>query len=145
MKIISTRVHGIIDYASGLLFIAMPWILNLNKLGNESFTFIGAGFFTLFISILTRYEYGILKRIPMSTHLFLDTLTALFLIVSPWLLDFNETVYLPHVILGVTELVAVLLSDGRSLKDDKFIDGRQIYHIASQTAEEGIRKKDTAY
>lgn len=142
MKIISTRVHGILDYVSGALLIALPWILNLNKYGYESFVLIGAGVLTLVISVLTRYELGVLKRIPMRNHLITDAITGVCLVLSPWVLDFNDVVFLPHVILGLLELAVVLLSDGRSVKDDKFLDVSEVYHIAHKTAEEGIRKPE---
>jgi hypothetical protein len=36
MRFIPTRIHGIMDYAMGLLLIAAPWIFRFNRGGAET-------------------------------------------------------------------------------------------------------------
>ncbi len=55
-------------------------------------------------------EYGIVRRIPMSRHLAVDALAGFTLAVSPWVFDFVDTLWLPHLALGVTELAAAFVT-----------------------------------
>jgi len=61
-------------------------------------------------SLVTDYELGALRILPMTLHLGLDGLAGAFLAVSPWLFGFDEYVYLPHLIIGAFEVVASLIT-----------------------------------
>jgi hypothetical protein len=110
MRIISTKIHGIIDYVMGLILIAAPWIFDFARDGAETWVPVILGVSTILYSLLTNYELGISGKISMKTHLAIDMASGIFLAVSPWLFGFSESVYLPHVILGLAEVGAVLLS-----------------------------------
>ncbi|MES2628463.1 MAG: SPW repeat protein [Bacteroidota bacterium] len=145
MKIISTKVHGVLDYLLGFTLILLPWILDFNEYGIQSSIMVGLGMFTVLMSIFTRYELGVWKKIPMAGHLFLDALVAVILIASPWVFGFADQIYLPHVILGATELVAVILSDSKSDIKDNVMDKSDVYHQVSKDSnnplEEGFRPR----
>lgn len=111
MKVIPTRVHGILDYTIALLFIAIPYILDVHTMAGRAFVI--SGFIMLIYSLLTHYELGILHIIPMKDHLTLDLISAIALIASPWVLKFSQYVYLPHVFLGLIEILIVALSISR--------------------------------
>lgn len=108
MRFIPTRVHGIVDYLMGVLLILLPWLLGFAQGGAETSipVILGAG--ALLYSIFTDYELGIVRRLPMSTHLTLDAMSGALLAVSPWLFGFADHVYLPHLILGIVEIMAAL-------------------------------------
>lgn len=108
MRFIPTRVHGVLDYLVGALLIAAPWILNFNRGGAETWVPVILGVGALLYSLLTNYELGVLRRIPMGTHLSLDAGSGLLLAVSPWLFGFSTFVFWPHLILGIFEIVAAL-------------------------------------
>ena len=110
MNVINTKVHGVMDYLLGAMLMASPWLFGFYRGGLESSVpmLIGAG--TLLYSLITNYELGIANAISMKTHLILDVISGLFLIASPWLLGFHNTVYLPHVVIGVLEIVVVAFS-----------------------------------
>jgi hypothetical protein len=110
MRIIPTKTHGILDYVMGLLLIASPWIFDFARDGAETWIPVILGVSTILYSLFTNYELGISGKISMKAHLGIDLVSGIFLAVSPWLFGFNDYVYLPHVILGVTEVIAVLLS-----------------------------------
>lgn len=61
--------------------------------------------FTLLLSLLTDYEFGLFRVIPMKTHLALDVATGLFLVISPWVFGFSDKVYVPHVFVGALQLL----------------------------------------
>ena len=110
MRIIPTKIHGILDYVMGLLLIASPWIFDFARDGAETWIPVILGVSTILYSLFTNYELGISGKISMKAHLGIDMVSGIFLAVSPWLFGFADYVYLPHVILGLTEVVAVLLS-----------------------------------
>ena len=111
MKIISTRVHGVLDYLVGALLIASPWLFDFARGGAETWVPVVLGAGTIIYSLLTDYELGVSKTFSMKTHLGLDAMSGVFLAISPWLFGFNEYVYLPHLILGILELIAVWMTN----------------------------------
>ena len=85
MRFIPTRVHGLLDYLVGLLLIAAPWVFNFARGGAETWVPVALGAGALLYSLFTDYELGLVKRLPMGTHLTLDLLSGLLLAASPWL------------------------------------------------------------
>jgi hypothetical protein len=104
MRFISTRVHGILDYLLGIILIASPWILGFDQGGAETVVPVVVGISVLLYSIFTDYEMGMSRKIPMQTHLTLDILGGIFLAISPWIFNFNEIVWAPHLIFGILEI-----------------------------------------
>jgi hypothetical protein len=110
MKIITTKVHGCLDYTVAILLIISPWALRFSYNRTATIVMVLSGLITILYSLITDYEYSVARLISMKTHLILDALSALLLIISPWLFGFHEDVYLPHVIFGIVELLAVSMS-----------------------------------
>ncbi len=110
MRFISTRVHGIMDYLMGLLLIASPWIFDFAAGGAETWVPVVIGIVMLLQAIMTDYEVGMIKTISMRTHLTMDLLAGLFLAASPWIFGFSDTVWAPHVIFGLMEVAASLMT-----------------------------------
>lgn len=113
MKIITTRVHGILDYMLGILLLAMPTILGLDHSVAESIIFYVIGTMALIQSLMTDYELSAVKIIPMRIHLMVDCMSGILLAGSPWLFGFADRIYLPHLILGLLEIGAVLMTETR--------------------------------
>jgi hypothetical protein len=117
------------DYAVGLLLIVAPWVLGFADGGAETWVPVVLGAGALLYSALTRYELGLAKVIPMRVHLGLDVLSGVLLATSPWLFGFYDSVYAPHLIFGVLEVFAGLMTDPNyrtadQLEDQKFDTGR---------------------
>jgi hypothetical protein len=108
MRFIPTRIHGMLDYSMGLLLIAAPWLFGFAAGGAETWVPVILGAGALLYSLFTDYELGLIRSLPMTTHLALDGLSGAFLAVSPWLFGFADLVYLPHLILGIAEIGAAL-------------------------------------
>jgi hypothetical protein len=104
MRVISTKVHGVMDYLMGVLLIAAPWLLNFNRDGAETWIPVILGVGVIVYSLMTDYELSISKTLSMKTHLTLDIASGIFLAASPWIFGFNDYVYLPHLILGIVEV-----------------------------------------
>jgi hypothetical protein len=101
MRFIPTRFHGILDYIVGILLIIAPWILNFSDVDYATWTAVIAGIIVLVQAVFTDYEVGIIPKIPMKSHLMTDFGLGVILAISPWLFDFDERVFLPHLIVGI--------------------------------------------
>lgn len=110
MRFIPTKVHGYLDYLVGLLLIAAPWLFDFANGGAETWipVILGAG--AIVYSLMTDYELGVSRTISMRTHLMLDLISGIFLAVSPWLFGFADEVYGPHLVLGILEIGAALMT-----------------------------------
>ena len=113
MRFIPTRVHGIIDYIVGILLVIVPYVLGFADGTAAQYIpqLLGVG--AIAYSLLTRYELGALKLLPMPAHLGLDFASGAFLAASPWLFGFAEGVYLPHLIVGLMEIGAAVTTETR--------------------------------
>ena len=110
MRIIPTYVHGIIDYVAGLLLIAAPWLLGFAADGPETWVPVTAGVLILGAALFTDYEWGAFRMIPMPAHLGMDALLGVVLAASPWVFNFADVVWIPHVVLGIAEIGGALMS-----------------------------------
>lgn len=110
MRFISTRVHGVLDYLVGILLIAAPWLLGFYRGGAETWVPVALGIMALVYSLLTNYELGVIRVLSMPAHLVLDLLSGILLAASPWLFGFINEIYLPHLVLGLFEMAAALMT-----------------------------------
>jgi hypothetical protein len=110
MRIISRRAHGMLDYLVGLLLILSPKLFGFDTGGIESRLPVILGIAALVYSLCTNYELGVLKFLPFGAHLALDVMSGLLLAVSPWLFQFADRVWGPHLAFGLIELGAVMMT-----------------------------------
>jgi len=87
-KLISTRTHGVIDYLTAGALLTLPRALGWGERATRLLT--GAAVGTIGYSLLTRYEMGAVKLLPMRFHLALDALSGAALAASPLVLDDEE-------------------------------------------------------
>ena len=110
MRFIPTRVHGVLDYLTAGVLIAAPSLLGFRKNGMQTWLPIALGVGTIGYSVLTDYELGLFKVIPMPMHLALDAANGALLAVSPWLFGFAEEIAAPHLGLGLFEIAVTASS-----------------------------------
>ncbi|ARS34250.1 SPW repeat protein [Pontibacter actiniarum] len=108
MRFIPTRFHGIIDYVVGLVFIIAPWLFDFSDVSWATWTMVIAGIIVLLQAASTDYEVGVIHKIPMKTHLMLDFGLGVILALSPWMFNFDERVFMPHLIGGIFSILASL-------------------------------------
>lgn len=113
MKPIDSKTHGYIDYSMGIILIAVPFLLNLDIQRTPSIILFVLGAGALLYSLLTRYELGLVQLIPFNIHLMLDIVSGILLAASPWLFGFSETIYLPHLVLGLLEIGAAVMTSSK--------------------------------
>lgn len=108
MRFIPTRFHGILDYIVGLVLIMAPWIFDFSDNSYATWTIVIAGIVVLLQTIFTDFEVGLVRKIPMQTHLMMDFGLGVVLALSPWMFGFADQVYTPHLIAGIFAIMASL-------------------------------------
>jgi hypothetical protein len=122
MKIISRKVHAMMDYIVGILLIAAPWIFGFADVQAAKWVAIIVGLMVLVMSMITDYEGGGKKMLSMSGHLTMDVIAGIFLAASPWIFGFSDEVYLPHLIVGILEIGAGLMTEKTSQHSTGHVD-----------------------
>ena len=110
MRFISRKFHAVLDYMAGLLLIAAPWLFGFASIAPAMWAAVIVGVGILAMSMFTDYEGGVVKTIPMATHLTMDVIAGLILAASPWLFGFADQLYGPHLILGILAFGAGLFT-----------------------------------
>lgn len=108
---LSTRVHGVLDYLAGALAAASPWLLGFARGGAETWVPVAVGGSVILFALFTDYEAGVVKRLQMPVHLWLDALGGIVLAASPWVFGFDEYVRAPHLAFGLFLVLAALPTD----------------------------------
>ena len=116
LRVIPTGVHGMLDYLAGGVNLAFPRLLGLQDAPWAALVPRLDGLAGLGFGLITDYELGTLKALPMPAHLALDAAKGLFMASSPWLFGFAKrgTRYrLPHVLMGTADVVAAVATRTR--------------------------------
>jgi hypothetical protein len=114
MHIITTRVHGWLDYVFAVILITSPYTMDYFSDPTATSVSMGIGSIIILYSLLTKYEPGVIKIIPMNIHLGLDLLGAIVLGSSPWVFGFSEYIWRPHVFFAAFEIIVILCSSTRT-------------------------------
>ncbi len=80
-KPISTKTHGVIDYITAGTLMSLPFLLGWS--GRARGLALGAGIATLGTSLMTNYELGAVRLLPMRAHLSIDGAQASALMSAP--------------------------------------------------------------
>ncbi len=131
MKLLSTRTHGILDYLTAGTLMAMPRAMGWSE--NVTRFLTGAAVGTIGYSLLTRYEFGAVKVLPMRAHLALDAFSGVTLAASPLVFPDEEPEVKQALIgLGLFEIAAALTTDPvpRSAHP---VSGEQVGHETADT------------
>lgn len=117
MNMISRRFHAVLDYLSAIFLFAAPWLFHFKVQNVAETVFVMAAVVIVLMSVITNYEGGLVKILPMHVHLNIDILLGLFLIVSPWIFHFKrEAVCLPLFIIGFLALFSGVFTNRKSVR-----------------------------
>lgn len=100
-KPITTSLHGYLDYGSAVIIATSPWVFFIDHVPMVIPVSLGLGLLIVFMSLLTRYEGGLIKMLPMKVHLIADVFVGVLLALSPWAFGFAQETFLFQVIMGV--------------------------------------------
>ncbi|MEP7165155.1 MAG: hypothetical protein ABI741_10685 [Ferruginibacter sp.] len=116
MRIISSRIHGILDYIVVIFLLASPMLFKME--GNLcSFTYALAAIHFL-LTILTRFELGIIKIITFPLHGLIEFFVAIALILlSFWFnKNGNSLGYHYYLYFAIAILLVFILTDFKKEK-----------------------------
>ena len=114
MAVISTRVHGVLDYVVGSALVAAPNLLGIQDVRASALAPRVQGAGATLYSLFTDYELSARRMMPMRAHLALDALGGALLAASPWLFGYarhGRRYWLPHVLAGSGEVAIAALSE----------------------------------
>jgi hypothetical protein len=106
LRVLPTRAHGVLDYATGSALLAAPELLRLKDVPQAVLTPRLAGAGATVYSLMTDYELGVVRVLPMPVHLALDAMSGALLAASPWRLGYARNgmrYWLPHALVGASE------------------------------------------
>ncbi len=116
MKVISSRLHSYIDYIMVLFLWISPTLFDLSDPVDTTVYILGG--LHLIITLLTNFEGGIIKLIPLPGHGLIELIVAIFLVLGPWILGVSENptdkAYL--ILVSVVILLVWLLTDYRRMR-----------------------------
>jgi hypothetical protein len=106
---ISRFLHGVIEYAVGVLLIAAPFLFGF-KSGAAVALSVVAGVFLLAVAASTEGPSSMIDSIPIAAHLLLDFALAAVLIAAPFLFGFSSESgpTALFIILGVAHLLVTI-------------------------------------
>ena len=116
MRMIPTRTHGVLDLVTAGTLLAAPNLFRLQDVPRAASMLRLAGGGAVVYSMMTDYEFGVVKVLPMSAHLALDAASGALLASSPWLFGFADNgprYWAPHALVGAFEILAALTSRTR--------------------------------
>ena len=104
-------LHGVVEYALGLLLVLGPFLLAFESDGATALAVL-IGLASLAMTALTDASFGVVRRMPLAAHLVLDYVLAILLIVLPFLASFtgDRRAFAFFVILGVAHLILSTLT-----------------------------------
>ncbi len=83
MKVISSKVHGILDYATVIFLLLSPTMFDMQ--GNLAIFTYALGCIHFLLTILTAFEVGLIKVIPFRLHGLIEIVVAIALVgVAFW-------------------------------------------------------------
>ena len=83
MRVLPTKVHGAIDYLWGLLLIASPGVLGFSTDRAAFWVALIFGGGAIAYSLVTDYELGLVRLVPVPAHLLLDAVAGVALALTP--------------------------------------------------------------
>ena len=126
-RTISTRTHGVIDYTWATTAASLPRMMTTASSTGRLIRSAGAA--ASANSILTNYEGGVVRVMPMKAHLAFDMVMCAGLMLSPFFLPASERRYAAiPVALGAAGLLTALMTRTESPMeyDNSFRPSREL-------------------
>jgi len=106
---ISRFLHGIIEYAAGVLLIVAPFVFGFDSSAATAVSIV-AGLVVLAVAASTEGPTGMIASIPTSVHVLLDYALAGVLVAAPFLFGFSgesaPTAF--FIVIGVAHLLITI-------------------------------------
>lgn len=113
-------VHGLIEYAAGVLFIIAPFLLNFDSGAATAFSIV-VGVAVISITATSGLPTSLISSISRPAHVVLDYLLAVLLIASPFIFGFSDETG-PTVFFIALGLAHLLITIGTRFREPKSAD-----------------------
>lgn len=113
IRVLPTRTHGIIDHLTGSTLVWGPTLLGMDNDSVSTRASRVAGGGATAYSLLTDYELGARRILPMPAHLALDAVSGTLLAATPWVAGEAKRgtrYWLPHALIGGGEVVLAAIT-----------------------------------
>jgi drug/metabolite transporter (DMT)-like permease len=116
MKIISPKLHGILDYALIVFLYISPVTFGLaNYTATYTYTL---GTLYLLLTTITNYSYGIFKIVPLKVHGIIDLIAGVCVTVAAFtILQYDERAKAYYAPLGIMIVIIALFTDYNPKRD----------------------------
>jgi hypothetical protein len=81
--------HGLAEYGEGVLLIAAPFLFSFDTDGATVVSVL-LGAAVLVLAVVTQASTGIVRSLPIASHVVLDYVLVLFLIAFPFVFGFSD-------------------------------------------------------
>ena len=104
-------VHGLLEYGLGVLCIAAPFLFSFETDGATALC-IAIGTAILALGIVTRGPTGIVRSLPLDSHIVIDYVLAIFLIASPFVFGLTDDgpALAFFLLAGITHLLVTIMT-----------------------------------
>lgn len=116
MRFISAKTHGLFDYIAGFLIINFSWALDIEGVGVATYLPVIIGSVIIFLALFTNFQLGSSRLISFKLHLALDLGLGIFFALSPWLFNYTDKNYIPHLVSGIAILMVAFLTNPETAK-----------------------------
>lgn len=113
LRFIPTKAHGVADYVTAGALLAAPELFRIDRGSAAGIVPRANGAAAGVYSLLTDYELGARRVLPMRAHLALDAVSGVTLAAVPWLTGGARRGFrnwVPHALVGATEVGFALLT-----------------------------------
>lgn len=113
---IPRSVHGALEYVAGALFVAAPILFGFDS-GTATGVSITVGVIILIVTAVTAgMPTSLIDQLPISAHVAVDYLMAIFLVAAPFLLGFSDEAA-PRNLFMIVGVVHLLVTIGTRFRD----------------------------
>lgn len=131
---LTLKIHNILDFVLAALIAVSPFIFGFSDIPVARVFFPIVGLFQLLHSLSTRYEFSVMKLIPMGLHMLLDFCNAILIFFGPYIFGYREALtrnqVLYHMALGLLALGLIaftrILVEEDKVLEPKLMRGHRI-------------------
>ena len=146
MTRISTRTHGVLDFVTAGTLVALPRMLGWGERLTNTLTTVALG--TLGYSLLTNYEFGLFRVLPMRAHLAIDAVSGAALCSAPAMFpEEDASTHAALVALGLFEVGASILTQREPFQGESLHMAHSLGQVTGPDTEEfaaGVRRSSTS-
>jgi hypothetical protein len=115
MKFIDNKLHGVLDYVTVIAFALIPTVFGLT--GIPAYLSYVLAVVHFLMTVFTRFEFGIVKALPLKFHKLVETAVGPILVVIPWILGFSDdvTARFVYIAMGVVIILVGVFSKYRGI------------------------------